>query len=92
MVAYAEYSIMRRALIIDALRCLHIQDIDIIELNEAFAAQAAACIRELGLDELRVNPRRRVGDDARSQNAPQGRAPCFSHLGRGRRSRTRDFD
>lgn len=29
---------------------------DVIELNEAFAAQAIACIRELGLDEARVNP------------------------------------
>ncbi|MBI3410804.1 MAG: acetyl-CoA C-acyltransferase [Planctomycetes bacterium] len=35
---------------------LRIEDIDIIELNEAFAAQAVACIRELGLDEGRVNP------------------------------------
>ncbi len=31
-------------------------DIDIIELNEAFAAQSIACIRELGLDEAKVNP------------------------------------
>jgi acetyl-CoA C-acetyltransferase len=29
---------------------------DHIELNEAFAAQALACINELGLDEERVNP------------------------------------
>jgi acetyl-CoA acetyltransferase len=31
---------------------------DIIELNEAFAAQALACIRELGLrdDDPRINP------------------------------------
>ena len=35
---------------------LGIDDIDLIELNEAFAAQAIACIRELGLDESRVNP------------------------------------
>ncbi len=33
-----------------------IDDIDVIELNEAFAAQAVACIRELGLDPQRVNP------------------------------------
>ena len=32
-------------------------DIDLIELNEAFAAQALACIRELGLDEAKVNPK-----------------------------------
>ncbi len=30
--------------------------LDHIELNEAFAAQALACIRELGLDPARVNP------------------------------------
>jgi acetyl-CoA C-acetyltransferase len=31
-------------------------DIDVIELNEAFAAQAVAVVRELGLDPKRVNP------------------------------------
>jgi acetyl-CoA C-acetyltransferase/3-oxo-5,6-didehydrosuberyl-CoA/3-oxoadipyl-CoA thiolase len=31
-------------------------DLDIIELNEAFAAQSLAVIRELGLDGSRVNP------------------------------------
>ena len=30
-------------------------DLDLIELNEAFAAQALACIQELGLDAARVN-------------------------------------
>ncbi len=35
---------------------LRIQDIDVVELNEAFASQSLACIRELGLDEARVNP------------------------------------
>ncbi|UED80591.1 thiolase family protein [Lysinibacillus sp. CD3-6] len=35
---------------------LSIQDIDIIELNEAFAAQSIAVINELGLDIDRVNP------------------------------------
>ncbi len=30
-------------------------DLDLIELNEAFAAQAIACIRGLGLDEKKVN-------------------------------------
>ncbi|MGI9078051.1 MAG: thiolase family protein [Gemmatimonadaceae bacterium] len=34
---------------------LSIGDIDLIELNEAFAAQAIACIRELGCDPARVN-------------------------------------
>ncbi len=34
---------------------LTIDQIDLIELNEAFAAQAIACIRELKLDPSRVN-------------------------------------
>jgi 3-oxoadipyl-CoA thiolase len=34
---------------------LSIDDIDLVELNEAFAAQAIPCIRELGLDPARVN-------------------------------------
>jgi len=34
---------------------LTIKDIDLIELNEAFAAQAIACIRELKLDPDKVN-------------------------------------
>jgi acetyl-CoA acyltransferase len=36
---------------------LTLKDIDLIELNEAFAAQALACIRMLGLNEERVNIR-----------------------------------
>ena len=42
----------RRAL---AVAQLKMEDIDLIELNEAFAAQAIACIRELGLSEDVVN-------------------------------------
>jgi acetyl-CoA C-acetyltransferase len=34
---------------------LQIKDIDVVELNEAFASQAIACIRELGLDMERTN-------------------------------------
>ncbi|MEM5527501.1 thiolase family protein [Gammaproteobacteria bacterium AS21] len=34
---------------------LTIDDIDIIELNEAFSSQAIACIRELGIDPSKVN-------------------------------------
>lgn len=34
---------------------LRIDQIDVIELNEAFASQALACIRELGIDQSRVN-------------------------------------
>lgn len=38
---------------------LSLDDIDVIELNEAFASQALACSRELGLDDRdeRINPR-----------------------------------
>jgi acetyl-CoA C-acetyltransferase len=32
------------------------REFDIVELNEAFAAQALACIKELGLDQQKVNP------------------------------------
>lgn len=35
---------------------LKTQDMDVIEANEAFAAQACAVIRELGLDPAKVNP------------------------------------
>ena len=31
-------------------------DLDVVELNEAFASQAVACMDELGLDPQRVNP------------------------------------
>jgi len=31
------------------------RDLDVVELNEAFASQAIACMRELGLDEGKVN-------------------------------------
>jgi acetyl-CoA C-acetyltransferase/3-oxo-5,6-didehydrosuberyl-CoA/3-oxoadipyl-CoA thiolase len=34
---------------------LRISEIDLVELNEAFAAQAIACIRELGMDFAKVN-------------------------------------
>lgn len=36
---------------------LKLEEIGLVELNEAFAAQALACIRELGLDPDRVNVR-----------------------------------
>jgi acetyl-CoA acyltransferase len=35
---------------------LEVKDIDVFELNEAFAAQALYCIRELGIDRAKVNP------------------------------------
>ena len=34
---------------------LSIKDIDIIELNEAFASQSLACIKDLGIDQNKVN-------------------------------------
>lgn len=35
---------------------LSIDDFDVIELNEAFAAQTLACIRELGINQEKLNP------------------------------------
>ncbi len=35
---------------------LTVDDMDVIELNEAFASQAIACIRDLKLDKSKVNP------------------------------------
>ena len=34
---------------------LSVEDLDLVELNEAFASQSIACIRELGLDPAKVN-------------------------------------
>ncbi|MGL5437937.1 MAG: thiolase family protein [Lachnospiraceae bacterium] len=36
---------------------LSVRDMDVIELNEAFASQALASIQELGIDKEKVNPR-----------------------------------
>ncbi|MNG20768.1 Beta-ketothiolase BktB [compost metagenome] len=35
---------------------LQVSDLDVIEINEAFAAQAYAVTKELGLDPAKVNP------------------------------------
>jgi len=35
---------------------LELNDIDAFEINEAFAAQAAYCVRDLGIDPTKVNP------------------------------------
>jgi acetyl-CoA acyltransferase len=35
---------------------MKLQDIDIVELNEAFAAQSLAVVRELGVDMSKLNP------------------------------------
>jgi 3-oxoadipyl-CoA thiolase len=34
---------------------LELDEIDLVEINEAFAAQVIACVRELGIDEERLN-------------------------------------
>lgn len=34
---------------------LTVADLDLVEINEAFASQSIACLRELGIDEARVN-------------------------------------
>jgi len=34
-----------------------VDDLDVIELNEAFAAQVIACVRELDVDQARLNPK-----------------------------------
>jgi len=33
-----------------------LEDVDVIELNEAFAAQVLACVQDLGIDRARLNP------------------------------------
>ncbi len=35
---------------------LTVKDIDVFEVNEAFGAQAAYCVRELGIDAAKLNP------------------------------------
>ena len=37
------------------MRAYLLADLDLVELNEAFAAQSIACIRDLGLDIQKVN-------------------------------------
>lgn len=59
-VAGVDPSVMGLGPIPATRRALHragitVKDLDLIELNEAFAAQAIACIRELELDPARVN-------------------------------------
>lgn len=51
---------------------LKLEDIDLIELNEAFASQSLACIRELGLDVSRTN----VNGGAVAMGHPLGATGC----------------
>ena len=48
-------------------------DLDLVELNEAFAAQAVACIRQLQLDPAKVNP-----TAARSRSAIHSARPALA--------------
>ena len=48
---------VRKLLARPAAAGITLADIDLVELNEAFAAQAIRCIRELGLDPAKVNLR-----------------------------------
>ena len=41
--------------LLDARRASRVADLDLVELNEAFASQSLAVVRELGLDEEKVN-------------------------------------
>jgi len=49
-----------------------ISDLDIVEINEAFAAQAVACARELGLDGAKLN----VNGGAIALGHPLGSSGC----------------
>ena len=50
-----------------------IEDIDLVELNEAFAAQSVAVIRDLGLDTAKVN----VNGGAIAMGHPVGASGCI---------------
>jgi acetyl-CoA C-acetyltransferase len=52
---------------------LKLQDIGLIELNEAFAAQSVACINELGMDPAKVN----VNGGAIALGHPIGASGCI---------------
>ena len=52
---------------------MRIEDMDVIELNEAFAAQSIPCMRILGLDEKKVNP----NGGAIAMGHPMGAAGAF---------------
>ena len=55
------------------------EEIGIWEINEAFASQAVYCVRELGIDQNKVNPK--GGAIAVSQSLRTHRAPIFSRTG-----------
>src|SRR5207237_1526262 len=49
---------------------VEVADLDLVELNEAFASQSVAVVRELGLDEEKVN----VNGGASAIGHPPGRS------------------
>ncbi len=53
-----------------------VNEIDLFEVNEAFAAQALAVARELGLPQDRTNPERQPGSRSATRSAPP--APSWS--------------
>lgn len=59
---------------------ISVADLGLVEINEAFAAQALACVRELGLDHDRVN----VNGGAIAIGHPLGMSGCriVGHLAR----------
>ena len=66
-----------------------VDDIDMVELNEAFASQALACVRELGIDQGRDQPRRRrdrarpsAGRHRRAHHRQGGRSCCGARAAR----------
>ena len=52
---------------------LTVADLDVVELNEAFAAQAIPCMKELGLDPAKTNP----NGGAMALGHPQGATGAF---------------
>lgn len=52
-----------------------IKDVDLFELNEAFAAQSIAVVRELGIDEEKVN----INGGAIALGHPVGASGIFSY-------------
>jgi acetyl-CoA acyltransferase len=50
-----------------------VADLDVVELNEAFAAQAIPCMKELGLDPAKTNP----NGGAMALGHPQGATGAF---------------
>lgn len=46
-----------RAVVLDIFAGLTIDDIDVYEINEAFASQAVYCVQKLGIQPEKLNPK-----------------------------------